>query len=377
MATASSGRRLGWVWAVVVACIVTTTACSHTDSAARAGPAATASARSAHAVLSPGGGTLAGFRVLRTISLKTAAESVFTFGDWVVWSAEPVRAAGGQQTVPTEYDALNVRTGGTATVHGHEAGAILNFATGAGDTLVAREVVPQPADACASPMGCFRWSLWSTALPGGQQRELARSVAAVAPSAVPIPDADGAWAAWQEVDGRGRVLTVSERLDASERHVLATGPAASAVNVDGQAVYLDDGTTKPPRLLRVPVAGGPLRTVYQATKFYRPGVNRGVAALVAGLPTEGMRVLMLNVGSRPPARVLYRSNEIYYAWPISESEAVVRDFQGVEVARGGASPVTLSTAVVGSSAVAVAGHEVSLLLSDGTHSKIETVDVTS
>lgn len=316
------------------------------------------------AVVTPGAGVVAGLPVVRKIALSRPAADVFTFGSWLVWSTDPDTQTGRRATAPSELDALNLDTHKARIIRADQPGAIVNVATGAGDRLVWREVHSASADSCSSSMGCFTWTLWSTDLVTGARVELSRSAVPGGPTANPIPAADGSAVAWQQLDAKGRVITVTAAINGGSLRTVARGPSASQVSCSNGYVYLDDGSVSPPRLLRVPVTGGTVQVLTTKPAFYRPKVSGPSVTLVAGRPPNGMSVLAGSVSAPASLRAVYRSDEIYYAWPTDNGAVVVRDFQGAEVVSSSGRTATLPYALLGSSAVAVSANDVTLLVGD-------------
>lgn len=323
-------------------------------------------------VTTTGDGDVGGFKVIRTLRPRGGSvQSVAMFGTWVVWSAAGTAAApaspGTAAAQPDRVVAYDTATGRTVVVPRHAATAIPNLATGAGDRLLDREITPVAPQRCAgaSPYGCFEWRIWTVDLrTGGPGTLLAASSAPGPQTSNPIPVAADGAVAWQEVDARGRVSTVVDRPEGGARRVAATGPAASQLSIDGGALYLDDGTTQPPRLLRVALPDGrPVEQVH-GPKFYRPRAAAGQLTLVSGVPTEGMSVLLASLASPARTRPVFRSNEVYNAWPLGPDTAVVLDFAGLHVARVGAAARPIPIEVTSGGSVTVAGGVLAALMTD-------------
>lgn len=346
---------------------------SGSPSPAPSGPAtgSTSGPTPAQDVRVTAGGEVAGLPARYTLYPRAGAvEAVAAFGTWVVWSevSAPASTAPPGTRVPDRVVAFDTRTQRTVVVPRHAPGAIPNLSTGTGDWLIDREITPRPPAECGgdSPTGCFRWRIWAVDLASGREHVLAESTRSAPQPDNPIPVAGGDAVAWQEVDAEGAVRTVVDRPAGGARRVAATGPASSQLSIDAGTLYLDDGRTDPPRLLRVPVAGGQVAPVVTGVKFYRPRAASGEVTLVAGIPTEGMRVLLAPATDLAKRREVFRSNEVYNAWPLGGGAALVFDFLGLHRVTAGAAPRHLPVEVASPGDVAVSGSTLALATGDAS-----------
>lgn len=260
--------------------------------------------------------------------------------------------------------AYNLETKRTVVIPRHSLGAIPNLSVGLGDWLIDREITEQDSSKCAmeAPLGCFSWRIWAIDLVHGKEHLLAESRQAGPQFNNPIPAVGDGLVAWQEADTKGVVATMVDRPQGGARRTLATGIASSQLSLAGGILFLDDGSTDPPRLIRVRLPRGEPEVVISGLKFYRPRATGGTITLVSGLPTERMAVLLAPTGDATRRRELFHSDEVYNAWPLDADSALVSDYEGLHRAQHGEPPRKLSLSVRTPSNIAVKGTVVACIV---------------